>query len=496
MAEPSVFSADGTGHAPAAPTISSPAGHGHAVVIGGSMAGLLAARVLAAHFARVTVVERDRLPAAPAFRAGVPQSRHVHVLLARGCTLLERLFPGLVADLEAAGALPVDWPADVLWLTPAGWSDRFRTGLSILCCSRELLEVTVRRRLTALQGVRFLEQHDVVGLVASPDGRGVEGVALRARDGAPGSPATLAADLVVDASGRDSQTPRWLAALGYAPPAETRVNARLGYASRYYARPKGFRPDWQVLFFHAKPPTMRRGGALFPIEGDRWLVTLAGMGGDYPPTDEAGFLAFARSLRSPILYEAVRTAEPLSPIHGYRRTENQMRHYERLARWPERLLVVGDAVCAFNPIYGQGMTVAALSAATLHRCLREQARAGGLTRLGRRFQRAVAQRGATAWLMATGEDFRFPTTEGPRPGPATRLLQRYLDRVLAAATVDARVSLALGQVMNLAAPPATLLAPPIALRVLRALRARTPAAPPTATPLPAPATVSEAGPAV
>jgi 2-polyprenyl-6-methoxyphenol hydroxylase-like FAD-dependent oxidoreductase len=460
----------------------------HAVVIGGSLAGLCAARVLAAHFARVTVVERDRFPAEPAFRKGVPQARHVHVLLMRGRLLLERLFPGLVPELEAAGARSVSWPGDVLWLTPAGWSERFRPGFPFLCCSRDLLEWTVREHLARLPGVRFLQEHDVTDLKAGPDRRAVIGVQVRPRAGAAEpTHGALGANLVVDASGRDSTTPRWLVALGYEPPAETRINSHLAYASRLYARPRDFAADWAVLFLNGLAPTLPRGGGLFPVEGDRWLVTLAGTGGVTPPLDDAGFLEYARSLRSPVLYEAIRDAEPLSPVHGYQRTENQMRHYDRLRRWPERLLVLGDAACAFNPIYGQGMTVAALDAVALHRCLREQAARrpdGDLAGLARRFQQAVARVTAAPWLMATGEDFRYPTTEGGRPGLRTRLTHRYLDRVMRAATTDPAVNHAFGEVMNLITPPTALFDPRVLVRVLRPRGGRDLDAPPTARPAP------------
>jgi 2-polyprenyl-6-methoxyphenol hydroxylase-like FAD-dependent oxidoreductase len=472
--------------------------HEHAVVIGGSMAGLLAARVLAAHFERVTIVERDTLPDGPEFRGGVPQARHLHVLLSRGQQLVEQYFPGIVAELSAAGAPTIMWPTEMLWLMPAGWCARFAPGTPYTSLSRELLEWHVRRRLAASPRVTFLPAHDVTGLVASPDGTAIRGVQLRARGrGADGREPTehLLADLVVDASGRGSHTPRWLEALGYAPPEETRINSFLAYASRYYAPPEGFRADWKGLFFNAKAPHLPRGGALFPVEGGRWLVTLAGIGGEAPPVDDEGFLDFARGLRSPILYEAIKHARPLSSVAGYRRTENQLRHYERLPRWPERLLVTGDAACAFNPIYGQGMTVAALDALALHRCLRAQEQTrpdGDLTGLPRWFQQAVAAASATPWLMATGEDLRYPTTEGARPGLVTRLMHRYLDRVNLAATHHVGVNRAFGQVLNLLAPPSTLFRPSVVFPALLAAGdSDNDGTPPTSTPFPTRALLQE-----
>jgi 2-polyprenyl-6-methoxyphenol hydroxylase-like FAD-dependent oxidoreductase len=399
-----------------------------------------------------------------------------------------------------AGALTMQWPADVLWLSPVGWGRRFPEGRELLSASRELVEWTVRRRLQALPNVTLRDGHEVTGLLAGEDGRAVRGVRLRqfgspgGRAGANGRPSTtergwesgevssgadqpLAADLVLDASGRDSRLPQWLQALGRQPPPEDVLSARLAYASRYYARPPGAGTggagaDWQAILLSARPDAPRTG-TLVPIEGDRWLVTLASFGGAPPPTDEAGFLAFARTLRSPVLYEAIRDARPLSPIRGYRRTENRWRHYERVPSWPERLLVLGDAACAFNTVYGQGMTAAALAAQALDTCLRAQRRRrpdGALDGLARRFQRAVAQTSGAIWLLATGEDRRYPTTVGAAPSLATRLFHRYVDRLIEVATERPDLMLALLDVLHLVRPPATLLHPRVVLPTLRGRR--------------------------
>jgi flavin-dependent dehydrogenase len=437
------------------------------------MAGLLAARVLADHVDRVTIIERDHLPETPQFRAGVPQSRHLHGLLERGRLLLEQLFPGLGADLAAAGALTVT-TADFLWLTPAGWMQRFRPGIPVLLCSRELLEWSVRRHVAAMGRVCIRQDCDVTGLLPNQERTAVVGVQLHTRT--RGSVATagtedVRADLVVDASGQYSRAPRWLEALGYPPPQETVINAFLGYASRYYARPSGAGADWKMLALFPKPPGLGRLGVLAPIEGDRWLVTLGGYGRDYPPTDEAGFLAFARSLRSPLLYDAIKDAQPLSSIVGYQRTANRLHRYDRLPRQPERFLVLGDAVCAFNPVYGQGMTVAARAALVLDRCLCEQRRrqpAGDLAGLARHFQQQLAHSNAPAWLMATGEDLRYPTTEGARPDLPTRLMHRYLDRVIRVSTQNPTVNRTFFSAMHMLTPPTAMFRPAVLLPTLLA----------------------------
>jgi len=454
-----------------------------AVVIGGSVAGLFASRVLADHFDEVTIVDRDRFPPDPSLRAGVPQSRHLHVLLARGLDITERLFPGIVAELVNAGAVPLEWPTDAIFLSSRGWSKRFAPGIQFVSCRRELLECTVRRLVAARENVRLVEGQQVVGLVASDDQRRVRGIRLRAHrpadDGAEPLE-ELPAELVVDASGRHSTAPEWLTALEYEPPREERVSAQLGYASRDYAIPTGFRGDWKAIMLQAKPPKSVRTGYLFQVAPDRWRLSVMGAGRDYPPTDEDGFLDFVRGLRSPIIYEAIESAEPLTPVFGYRETDNERRFYERLRRLPEGFLVTGDAVAAFNPIYGQGMTAAAQAALVLDRLLRDPE--GHVGDLGHRFHRAAARANAGAWLIATGEDLRYPSTEGGSRDLSTRLIHRYLNRVFRAATDGRGAHFAFVNVIQLVDPPIALFKPvlllPALLRGGRPDRA-TPPEPPT-----------------
>lgn len=445
-----------------------------AVVIGGSIAGLLAARVLSDHFDRVTIVERDRYPERPAARAGVVQSPHVHVLLARGLQLVEGLLPGIQAELQSAGALILKGGEDIAWLTPAGWGVRFRSGIEILAFSRPLLDWAVRRRVAELANITILEGYDVTGLLPTGEGnRGavarVGGVALRRRRVVPTDErdTLLHADLVVDASGRSSRTPDWLEALDLPRPEETVINGHLGYASRFYQQPNDHDgAQWKAIFVQAAPPERTRAGLLFPVEGNRWLLTLVGGDKDYPPTDEAEFDAFAASLASPIIHEAVRCAKPLSSISGHRGTENRLRHYERVDRWPDGLLVIGDAACAFNPVYGQGMTIAALEAAMLDELLAEGAAAPGFAR---RFQKRLANLVELPWSLATSEDFRYRQTTGPAPGLATRLKQRYVGQVLALTTHDAFVRQLWIEVFNMLRPPSALVGPKVLLRVVKQL---------------------------
>jgi 2-polyprenyl-6-methoxyphenol hydroxylase-like FAD-dependent oxidoreductase len=448
--------------------VPTPAGR-HAIVIGGSMAGLLAARVLADHFDRVTIVDRDRLPVEAKFRDGVPQSRHLHALLKRGLSVLEELFPGLESELLAAGAVRLTG-GDFLRMSAAGWARRF-DGPPLIAATRELIEWSVRSRTLQHPKVSLLPEQEVVGLLVTPNRPAVAGLQIRARGSHRHQKliAALYGELVVDASGRGSKAPEWLESIGYPKPEETLINSFLGYASCVFAPGPGFHADWKVLMLGDKPPSMPRAGALFPIEGHRWMVTLAGYGRDYPPTNMAGFMEFARSLRSDILYQTIKDAEPLSRISGFRSTLNQRRHFESLTRWPDNFLVLGDAACAFNPVYGQGMSVAAMTAVALKQGLQEHAQRRGsadLTGFARQMQRAVAKASQGAWVIATGADARYPTTEGRQPRFVDRAMHAYLDRVIEVSMQDATVNEAFLRVVHLLDAPPALFRPAVALRAL------------------------------
>ncbi len=429
----------------------------HAVVIGGSVAGLLAARVLADHYAYVTVVERDRLPATPALRKGAPQARHTHFMLVRGWLMFESLLPTLATDLLRAGAVPVEQAADVRWLGATGWYPRYHSHLVTLSCSRPLLEWVLRDLVLRNPRVRLLEQSSVCGLL--PDGAGVAGVRLhRYAPPAPhGEEEALRAALVVDASGRTSRTPQWLAELGYPAPQESAIYPMVGYATRHYTRASGAPvPDWKTLLVQNRPPHATRAAALVRVEDDRWFLTMSSVGGDYPPTREAGFDAFARSLPTAAVADFLDASTPQSPIYSYRIPRSRMRHYERMARWPSGLMVLGDAACTFNPIYGQGMTVCAESVLLLADVLREQQHARDRAC---RFQQRLARVLALPWKMAVAEDARYPTTRGAHPDPLMRLAQWYADGVIRHAAGSASAYQVLLEVLHLRRSPVVLARP-------------------------------------
>jgi prepilin-type N-terminal cleavage/methylation domain-containing protein len=443
-------------------------GPNHAVVVGGSMAGMLAARVLSDHFDRVTLLERDRFAETPGARKGLPQGRHVHALLERGRRAAERFLPGLTGELVRGGAEPLDATGDVAWMNPIGWCVRFPGKLLMISSTRDLIDWGVRRRVAALPNVRILEGVDVAGLVRGPgDGGRVGGVRVRSRGAAADidhGAAEVAADLVVVADGRNSRLPEWLSALGCESPQETVVNSFQGYASRLYRPPARFKADWKAIYIEQAPPGDPCGGLVFPVEGGRWLVSLVGGDGQYPPTDDAGFLDFARGLRSPALYEAIMQAEPLTPIAGQRSTENRLRRYDSLESLPEGVVAVGDAVCAFNPVYGQGMTAAALGAEVLDCWLRKESSHRG-SRRGLDFRRRLARATAAAWQFSAGADYRFRTTVGATPGRVAQLAGRHTARVMRAATRRPWVRRRLAEVLHLLRPSTALFGPGVLARL-------------------------------
>jgi 2-polyprenyl-6-methoxyphenol hydroxylase-like FAD-dependent oxidoreductase len=438
----------------------------NAVVLGASMAGLTAARVLADAYERVTVVDRDALPEAAAHRKGVPQSRHAHGLLAGGRVALEELFPGLTDELVANGALSGDLQAESRWYNRGLRLCPAPSDLRAVAVSRPLLEGCVRERVLALPNVRVVDRCDAAGLVPTSDRRGVRGVrVLRHADSS--AEEVLEADLVVDATGRGSRSPLWLEELGYPRPAQDEVRIGVAYASRIYRRHRDHL-DGDTAVVVAATPERPCGGVMLAMEGDRWMVTLNGYLGQRPPADPDGFVAFAAGLPAPDIFEVISDAEPLGEVLPARYPASVRRRYERLGRFPDGYLVVGDAVCGFNPIYGQGMSVAALEALTLRECLR----AGPAAGLARRFFAKAARIVDIPWGIAVGADLRFPGIHGARTAKV-RLVNAYLARFHVAAATDPLLGGAFLRVVNLMDRPESLLRPTVAMRVLRGNLRRT-----------------------
>src|SRR5277367_1005981 len=434
-----------------------------AVVLGASMGGLLAGRVLADFFETVTVVERDALPDDdPAVRRGVPQARHVHVLLARGAQILDELFPGFLDELVDDGA-PVwdDGELSKLHLSFGG-HDILRSGrvakepkaLAIHMPSRPFLECHVRRRLRAMSNVTILSGHEVVELAATPDRRRVTGVRVVSPN--DGAERELTADVVIDAMGRGAHTPALLESLGYGRPVEDHIVMHTNYVSQLLRIPAGTLKEMLVDIGPA--PDRPAGMFLSGYENDTWMFTVFGMVGHQPPRDLAGMLSFAQEYCPVHLIAAMQAAEPIGEVAHHHMPSSQWRRYDKMAQLPDGLLVCGDAICSVNPIYGQGMTLAALEVATLRECLR-----GGGTDLPRRYFRASAKPIGVAWQMVASLDLAFPAVAGRR-SRWLRVATRLVDWALTASESDPVVAVRFFRVNSLIDHPIRLLHPAFVCR--------------------------------
>ncbi|GAB2584672.1 FAD-dependent monooxygenase [Streptomyces capparidis] len=416
---------------------------------------MLAASVLARSADRVTVVERDRLPEGAEGRRGVPQARHVHMLWSGGARVVEQLLPGTTQRWLAAGARRISLPGELVALSPHGWWSRQGPEAQFLmACSRDLLEWVVRDQVRRIPGVEVLEGVEAEGLRG--DAGRVTGAVVR--DPESGETSLLEADVVVDATGRGSRARAWLAGLGLPEAAEETVDSGLVYATRVFRAPPGTE-GFPVVNVQAFPEPDRpgRGAVLVPIEDGRWIVTVAGTRGAHPTDDPGQFEDFARSARHPVVADLLARAEPLGEVRLTRSTGNRRLFFERLSRWPAGFVVVGDAVAAYNPVYGHGMAAAALHAAALRDGL---AGRGGLDPArARRVQRRVGRAVNDAWAMATTQDMRYPGAEGRPPNGFTRLLQRYTDRMSVTATCRHAAMRAMLDTLSLSVPSARLLAP-------------------------------------
>jgi 2-polyprenyl-6-methoxyphenol hydroxylase-like FAD-dependent oxidoreductase len=428
----------------------------HAVVVGASISGILAARVLSDGFDQVTVVERDELPDEPTTRDGAPHARQPHVLQEAGRVIIEDLFPGYGDDLVSEGGLIIDMASDFNFYDEDGYVADISTQMPGYAGSRPLLEYVIRKRVSEIDGIQMCDSTRVVGHRTTESGTTVTGVEIQGPDGGK---TAISADLTVDATGRTSRTPKWLEARGYESPEIAEVNVDLAYSTTTVKRDP---TDQRAFWAPASPPYTRGGGAL-PIEDDRWQVVLHGVHGDDPPRTVDDFRDFASTLQITEVEEILDGREILSEdVDYYPFPSNRRRYYEKLDRFPDGLLVVGDAIASYNPIYGQGMSAAALHALVLHHTLARN----GLEGLALQFFDEAEPVIDTAWLMAVGADFQFNQTTGPKPR-GTSFMGWYLSRLTRKAHTDRKLAECLFRVIMMEKPPTSLFRPGVMWRVLK-----------------------------
>lgn len=439
-------------------------GHGRklvgdtAIVLGASMGGLCAARVLADRFERVVVLERDTLPDRPHHRRLVPQGRHPHLLLVAGARLLDSWFPGLIDELHRAGAVDLDLCRDFYWHQAGAAQQRPASTLRGPAMSRPLLEWTVRQRVTALPNVEIRDGTTVTGLMSDPPRQRITGVRTGGDD--------VAGELVVDATGRAARTVDWVRELGYPEPRTSVVEVDTRYVSRVYRRTAAPNRDWQAAAVIGDTHTKRLAMVL-PAEHDTWIVAVAGINGEAPPTDPTALVDYARSFQSSVIADVTSSSKALSEPVTHRFPADQRRHVESLRRFPIGWVLLGDAVCSYNPIYGQGMTSAAQQAEALGKAL-DRTRAVNRP-FARAYFKAAARIVSAPWSIAVGGDFAYDGTNGKKPF-ATDFLNHYMDRVIKAGQCDQRVVIRLNEVISLVRNPQSLMSPAFALRVLRRAR--------------------------
>ena len=439
----------------------------HAVVVGAGIGGLTAAKALSSHFEKVTVLERDALPSKPQARIGTPQSRQVHVLLRGGLDALTRFFPDFEAELERAGAVRARVGSEIRIESP-GFDPFPQRDLAFdtLCMTRPLVEFVARRLVEQQGNIAFQLRCRVTRFLTSPDQLAVVGVRY---DAADGESTTLSADLVVDASSRGTLTLEALDAIGMPRPAETEIGMDLSYATATFEIPPAAPRDWRAVI-HRPAADSGRGAFLFPIENNRWHVNLNSVHGETPPDDLQDFIAFARTLRTPTIHDAIKDAAAVAPIYRFGLPCSVRRRFEALQSFPERLLPIGDAICRFNPAFGQGMSVVAQQVGVLKQLLEARAGAGQpLDGLAQAFFAAIQDVLATPWSAAEN-DFIYPKTRGECPANFQQRLN-YSGALMKVAAEDADVHRILFEVNNLVKPPSALRSPQIANRVAAVMAA-------------------------
>lgn len=443
----------------------SPSSEKTAVVIGAGVGGLAAAKALSNHFSRVTVLDRDILPSQAEPRNGTAQSKHTHALIAGGLKALSALFPGFEENLHKAGAVKMRVGLEACMERPG--YDPFPVrdlGFDVYSGSRPLFELVTRRRIEQQGNIELLPKSRVTEFVASQDSSSITGVRWESSDG---QVHTLHADIIVDASGRGTLTLELLDTLGFPRPEETEIGIDQAYSTAIFERPSTTPSAWKSMIVLPSAPTSSRGAFLFPIENNRWIMSAGGNHGDAPPGDLIGLLEFLKTLRTQTIFNAVKDAKPFGDIARFLLPSSVRRHFEKLQQFPKGLFVIGDGICRFNPIFGQGMSVAAQEAVILDRLLAYSS--DTLDDLGIKYFAACKDVIETPWAVAMN-DFVYPKTRGQRPTDFAQRIQ-YGIALIRLASEDAAVHKLATEVNHLLKPQSALREPELAKRVMERMTA-------------------------
>ena len=440
---------------------------GTAIIIGGGIAGLLAARVLSSHFNQVIVLEKDVYPEKALPRNGIPQSHHTHILLMKGKQILTELFPDLESVLISKGAHKVDLLADVKYHLATGFAMRLKSGMYTIACTRQLLENSIIRELmTQCQNVKIMDNTRVTSLTKCKNGNRILGVNTLSNNALSDF---YDAHLIVDATGRRSEAVQWLEKTGFGKPPELKINSWIGYATQKYKMPTDLNLDWKSLIVLTNPPVNPRMAVIYPVEGDNIImVGLLGISKAYPPTDKEGFMEFAKQIGVAEVKEIIEKSTPVSSIFGYREVGSRKYLFDRMKKWPDNFIALGDSVCSFNPMYGQGITVAAMCAKILKNHLENNIKTNNSIKkgFGQSFQRKVAKVNSFPWLLGTSEDLRWPISEGPRPNLLTKIMQKYVNDVMLLGPESEIATRSFFAMLHLLRSPLVLFHPLIILHIL------------------------------
>lgn len=434
----------------------------HVVIIGSSISGLLAARVFSDYVDQISVIEKDVMQGSiEDIRPSLPQSHHQHILLLRGKQIFESLFPGFDQELEAVGAPLIDYSQDCELHLPQGKLPRFPSDLKIRPCRRPTIDWVIRRRLSKFEQIKFISGARVKQLMLSSERNRVTGVVYQQKNS--DQACELSADLVIDTSGRGSRSRKWLQQAGYSKVPTIEVNPHLSYASQLYQFPEDY--DGASIEVAPHAPDNPRAAGFWRVDRDQWLLTLIAMNGEPSPSNEVDFQKFCRQLGTLKIADAVSRAAPLGPIYTHKGTKNCWHHYHKVKRLPAGFIVMGDALCAFNPFHGQGMTIAAMTAQVLEGLIAQGIDQHFSMSWCKRYFSRAAKNFNAAWMVAISEDMRWPTTEGRNIDWKLKLSYSYMDKVIEACRHDPKLTKYCLEIANMVRSPLDLARPDIASRV-------------------------------